>query len=266
MGEAAVSESLPVAILVGGMGTRLGPNGEAPPKALVEVGDRPILWHIMKIYAAFGHTHFVLTLGYRGDLIRRYWLDYDVMNRDLTFSPGEACELTFHHPAAEPGWRVTLADTGLWTNKGARIRRVAEYLGEGTFFVTYGDGMGDVDLNALLAFHRDHGKLATLTGVRPFSQYGLVDATDNGRVRGVYEKSRLDHWINAGFMVLEHGALDYFQGDDTLDLEKQVLPHLAADGQLMMYRHTGFWQSMDTFKDAQALAEAWETSAPWKVW
>jgi len=126
--------------------------------------------------------------------------------------------------------------------------------------------MGDVDLNALLAFHRDHGKLATLTGVRPFSQYGLVDATDDGRVRGVYEKSRLDHWINAGFMVLEHGALDYFQGDDTLDLEKQVLPHLAADGQLMMYRHTGFWQSMDTFKDAQVLTELWETSAPWQVW
>ena len=266
MGETRVSESWPVVILVGGMGTRLGPNGEAPPKALVEVGDKPILWHVMKIYAAFGYTQFVLTLGYRGDLIRRYWLDYDVMSRDLTFSPGEVCELTFHHPAAEPGWRVTLADTGLRTNKGARIRRVAEYLGEDTFFVTYGDGLGDVDINALLAFHRGHGKLATITGVRPFSQYGLVDVTDDGRVTGVYEKARLDHWINAGFMVLEHGALDYFQGGDTLDLEKHVLPHLAADGQLMMYRHTGFWQSMDTFKDAQVLTELWETSAPWQVW
>jgi glucose-1-phosphate cytidylyltransferase len=159
-----------------------------------------------------------------------------------------------------------LADTGLQTNKGGRIRRVAEYLGESTFFVTYGDGVGNVDINALLAFHRGHGKLATITGVRPFSQYGLVDVTDEGRVTGVREKSRLDYWINAGFMVFEHGTLDYFQGDDTLDLEKQVLPHLATDGQLMMYPHTGFWQSMDTFKDAQALAEAWETSAPWKVW
>jgi glucose-1-phosphate cytidylyltransferase len=261
-----MNESLPVVILVGGEGTRLGPQGETPPKALVQVGDRPIMWHVMKIYAAFGYMHFVLTLGYRGDLIRRYFLDYDVMTRDLTLSPGSSRELEFHCAVGDAGWHITLAETGLRTNKGARIRRVADYLGEGTFFVTYGDGVGNVDINALLAFHRRHGKLATITGIRPFSQYGLVDAADNGRVIGVHEKSRLDHWINAGFMVFEHAVLDYVQGDDDMDLEKETLPRLAADGQLMMYRHTGFWQSMDTFKDAQALSDLWEKGAPWKVW
>jgi glucose-1-phosphate cytidylyltransferase len=188
------------------------------------------------------------------------------MTRDPTLSPGNLHELTFHRAADDAAWRITLADTGLRTNTGARIRRVADYLGEGAFFVTYGDGVGNVDINALLAFHRRHGKLATITGIRPFSQYGLVDAADDGRVMGVHEKSRLDHWINAGFMVFEHAVLDYVQGDDNVDLEKETLPRLAAEGQLMMYRHAGFWQSMDTFKDAQALSDLWEKDAPWKVW
>jgi glucose-1-phosphate cytidylyltransferase len=261
-----MKESLSVVILVGGAGTRLGPEGETSPKALVVVGDKPILWHVMKIYAAFGHTHFVLTLGYRGDLIRRYFWDYDLISRDVTLSPGNSHKPMFHNAPGEAGWRITLVDTGLRTNKAARIRRVAEYLGGGPFFVTYGDGVGNVDINALLTFHRRHGKLATITGVRPFSQYGLVDANDDGLVTGVHEKSRLDLWINAGFMVFEHGVFNYLQGSDDLDLEREVLPRLAAEGQLMMYRHTGFWQSMDTFKDAQTLSDLWEKEAPWKVW
>jgi glucose-1-phosphate cytidylyltransferase len=264
--DATMTESLPVVILVGGAGTRLGRGGETPPKALVEVGDRPIVWHVMKIYAAFGCTHFVLTLGYRGDLIRRYFLDYDVMGRDVTVSPGDAGSVQFHGPPQEAHWRVTLVDTGLGTNKAARVRRAAPYLGTGTFFVTYGDGVGDVNIAELLAFHRRHGKRATVTCVQPFSQYGVVAARDDGRVTALREKPRLDHWINAGFMVFEHSALDYLQGGDDLDLEKEVLPRLAAEGQLMMYRHPGFWQSMDTFKDAQALSEVWEKQAPWKVW
>ena len=261
-----MSESLPVVILVGGAGSRLGREGEVPPKALVQVGNRPIVWHVIKIYAAFGYTHFVLTLGYGGNLIRQYFLDYDLLYRDLTCSPGNSGGVEFHHPAAESQWRITLADTGLRTNKAARIRRVAEYLGDGSFFVTYGDGVGNVDIAALLAFHRQHGKLATITGAQPFSQYGLVEAEADGSVKRLDEKPRLNHWINAGFMVFEHGVLDYLQGDDDLDLEKQVLPRLAAAGQLKMYRHTGFWQSMDTLKDAQALSELWEKDAPWKVW
>jgi glucose-1-phosphate cytidylyltransferase len=268
MNESPMSESLPVVILVGGAGTRLGREGEVPPKALVEVGDRPILWHVMKVYAAYGHTDFILPLGYRGDWIRRYFLEYDSMSRPLTLTLGGSAQLEFHAEQQENDWHITLFESGpVTTEKGARVRKAQPYTRGGPFFVTYGDGVGNVDIGALLRFHRAHGKLATVTGVRPFSQYGILDVDDSGRVTGLREKPQLDHWINVGFFVFEQGFFDYLQGGETVDLEREALPRVAADGQLMMYRHTGFWAKMDTFKEAQKLTELWESGqAPWKVW
>lgn len=264
-----MAESLPVVILVGGAGTRLGREGEVPPKALVEVGDKPILWHVMKLYAAYGHTRFILPLGYRGDWIRRYFMEYNIMNRPLTFRLGQIAPPEFHAGQPESDWCITLFESGLpnRTDKGDHVRNARPYIDAGTFFVTYGDGVGNVDIDALLKFHRAHGRLATLAGIRPFSQYGLLDANDDGQVTSLREKPQLDHWINAGFFAFEQGIFDYLQGETGHDLEGQVLPCLAADGQLMVYRHTGFWGKMDTFKEAQKLTELWESGqAPWKVW
>ena len=264
-----MSESLPVVIFVGGAGTRLGPQGETPPKALVEVGDKPIVWHVMKIFAAYGHTHFILPLGYRGDWIRRYFLEYDAMSRPLTLTLGGDIPREFHAQQEYNDWRITLFESGPphRTERGAHVRKARPYINARTFFVTYGDGVGNIDLDALLQFHRAHGRLATVTGVRPFSQYGILDVDESGQVDGFREKPQLDHWINAGFFVFEQGIFDYLQDGEYLELEKQVLPRVAVDGQLMMYRHTGFWANMDTFKEAQKLTELWESGqAPWKVW
>jgi glucose-1-phosphate cytidylyltransferase len=262
-----MKESLSVVILVGGAGTRLGREGEVPPKALVEVGDRPILWHVMKLYAAYGHMHFILPLGYRGDWIRRYFLEYDLMSRPLTLTLGSDARPEFY-AEQENNWRITLFESGPFTTeKGSRIRKAMAYIGGSTFFVTYGDGVGNIDIDALLRFHRAHGKLATVTGVRPFSQYGIINAADDGQVTGFRQKPQLDHWINAGFFVFERGIWDYVQNGEMVHLERETLPRLAADGQLMMYQHTGFWASMDTFKEAEWLTELWESGqAPWKVW
>jgi len=263
-----MSERLPVVILVGGAGTRLGRQGEVPPKALVEVGGKPILWHVMKIYAAHGHTDFVLPLGYRGDWIRRYFLEFDVMSRPFTFTLGGTKAPEFHSEQQDNDWRITLFESGpLTTEKGARVRRARPYIQTDDFFVTYGDGVGDIDIHALLRFHRRHGKLATVTGVRPYSRYGVIDLADVNRVIGFHQKPQLDHWINAGFFVFGQGVFDYLEGGEATHLERETLPRLAADGQLMMYEHSGFWASMDTFKEAEWLTELWENGqAPWKVW
>ena len=271
--------SLPVVILCGGQSTRMqgvgevrnglvevGVRGAAPTKKeLVEVGGRPILWHVMKIYAAFGHARFILTLGHQAEAIKRYFLEYESMNYDFTIRLGHTCAVTYHQPKIEEDWSVTLADTGD-AEKGSRIYRVAQYIDSDTFFVTYGDGVGDLDIDALLAFHREHGRLATVTGVHPRSQYGIVQVDGGGQVTGFIQKPQLEHWINAGFMVFERQVLDYLSGDDDIHLEREALPRLAADGQLMMYRHVGFWRSMDTFKEALELDTVWRDSAPWKTW
>ncbi len=256
--------SLPVVILCGGQGTRM--QGAVPTKKeLVEVGGRPILWHVMKIYASYGHTHFILALGHQADVLKRYFLEYRPMHSDFTIRLGASPGIAYHQVESED-WEVTLADTGLHTEKGARIYRLAPYISTDTFFVTYGDGVGDLDIDALLAFHRQHGRLATVTGVRPRSQYGILETDEHGRVVGFGEKPILEHWINAGFMVFERGVLDYLAGGDDVDLEREALPRLAADGQLMVYRHTGFWRSMDTFKEALELDAIWRAQAPWKTW
>jgi glucose-1-phosphate cytidylyltransferase len=281
--EPARSErvSIPVVILCGGQGTRMQGTTTTPTKKeLVEVGGRPILWHVMRVYAAYGHTRFILALGHQAEALKRYFLEYELMSYDFTVrlgwqgaDVGRAGAVSCHRSGGQEDWEVTLADTGLHTEKGSRIYRVARYIDGDTFFVTYGDGVGDIDVDALLAFHRRHGRLATVTGVRPRSQYGILQVDDQEHVIGFGEKPRLEHWINAGFMVFEREVLDYLaDGDDadpdraSVDLERQALPRLAADGELMMYRHTGFWRSMDTFKEALELDAIWRESAPWKTW
>ena len=243
-----------------------GSGGDDRPKPLVYVGEQPVLWHIMKIYAHFGHTDFVLALGYRGEMIKRYFLDYLPMSRDFTLQLNRSAEVTYHAQNDEDDWRVTLADTGIETLKGSRIAKVEHYVQGSTFFVTYGDGAGDIDLDALLAFHRRHGKLATLSGVRPFSQFGLIE-TNGDRVTGFIEKPQVEGYVNGGFFVFERGVFDYLRGSQNLELEKEPLENLAHDGQLMVYRHDGFWRAMDTLKDAEVLNEMWKSGdAPWKVW
>jgi len=259
------TECIPVVILCGGQGTRMG-GTTISKKELVEIGDQPILWHVMKIYAEYGHTRFILTLGHDAQSIKRYFLEYQPMNYDFTIPLGQADALSCHDSPGEENWTVTLADTGLETDKGSRIYRVAKYIESDRFFVTYGDGVGDVDLDKLLAFHRDHGRLATVTGVHPRSQYGILEPNEQDQVVGFGEKPVLDHWINAGFMIFERAVLDYLGGSDDVNLERETLPRLAADGELMMYRHEGFWRSMDTFKDAVALDAIWRETAPWKTW
>jgi len=263
--ESKAENGLPVVILVGGQGTRM--RGDLPTKKeLVEVGGQPILWHVMKIFSAFGHTRFILTLGYQAEALKRYFLTFEPMSRDFTLQLGNSGEIHYHQRNLEDDWQVTLADTGLLTLTGSRIRHVASYIDSPTFFVTYGDGVGNVNVRALLDFHRAHGRLATLTGVQARWQYGIVHADDTGQVNGFEEKPLLDYWINGGFMVFNSGVFDYLgEGDDTI-LETHTLPRLAQDGQLMMYRHTGFWRSMDTFKEAQILDELWRQEQPWKVW
>jgi glucose-1-phosphate cytidylyltransferase len=245
------------------MGIRMG---ETQSKMLVEVGGRPILWHVMKIYAAQGCTRFVLALGYRGEDIKRYFLDYGPLTREFTLTLGTAPITEYHDPHPEEGWRITFADTGPHTQTGARIRQVARYIESDTFFATYGDGVADIDLRALLAFHRSLGCIATLTGVHSFSRFGVVRTDGRGRVTGFQEKPLVDASINGGFFVFEREIFDYLEGGDDVVLEKEPLQRLAAEGQLAIYEHPGFWRAMDTFKDAQEMNTIWDESAPWKTW
>ena len=257
------TESTPVVILCGGMGTRMG---HGRPKMLAEVGDRPILWHVMKIYASQGFTHFILALGYRGEDIKRYFLEYDPLTRDFTLTLGTAPAIKYHDSHPEEGWHITFADTGLHTQTGARIRKVAPYIESDTFFATYGDGVANIDLAALLAFHRRMGRIATMTGVHSFSRFGVVQTNGQGMVTGFQEKPLVDALINGGFFVFEREAFDYLEGGDDVILEKEPLQRLADEGQLAIYEHTGFWRAMDTFKDAQEMNALWHESAPWKIW
>jgi glucose-1-phosphate cytidylyltransferase len=252
-------------ILCGGKGTRISGGDPTIKKELVEIGDRPILWHVMKIFAAHGHKDFVLLLGYRGDLLRRYFVEYDRMNRDFTLHLGESADVRFHGENPERDWRITFADTGLQTSKGDRLRLAAQYITGDRIFVTYGDGVGDIDVAALLRFHLSHGKLLTVTGYQPPYQYGIVEADQRGQVAAYRQYPLLDTWINAGFMVVERRALDLLRPG--MDLEQEFFAQLVAQDQMRLYRHSSFWRSMDTFKEAQELNELWESdSAPWKIW
>lgn len=255
-----------VAILAGGLGTRLREETEYRPKPMVEIGGRPILWHIMKLYASHGHAEFVVCLGYKGNVIRDYFVNYELQNRDFTVKLGTH-DVEIHgdnHDAA--GWRVTLAETGDKTMTGGRIKRIRRYVGDGPFMVTYGDGVADIDVADLLAFHRRCGRLGTVTAVRPSSRYGELDI-EHGRVISLREKPQVGAgWINGGFFVFEPQVFDLIEGDaDTLEMG--LLSKLVDSGQLAVYQHPGFWQCMDTYREMQLLNELWETGrAPWTVW
>jgi glucose-1-phosphate cytidylyltransferase len=251
-------------ILAGGLGSRLSEETTLRPKPMVEIGGKPILWHIMKIYAAHGIDEFVVCLGYKGYVIKEWFANYALHTSDVTFDLGTG-EMDVHHSTTEP-WRVTLVDTGEETMTGGRLKRVLPYVGEETFCLTYGDGVSDVDLTALIAHHRDKGALATVTAVQPSGRFGALEVAD-GRVSGFLEKPRGDGaWINGGFFVLEPGVGDYIAGDDTV-WEREPLERLARDGQLVPYYHEGFWHAMDTIRERQELEALWASGdAPWCVW
>ena len=252
-------------ILAGGLGTRISEESHLRPKPMIEIGGRPILWHIMKLYSHFGVRDFVICLGYRGYMIKEYFANYVLHNADLTVDLAKGA-VEYHATHHEP-WRVTLVDTGAETMTGGRLKRVAGYLEPGQpFFFTYGDGVGDIDITASLAFHRQHGKKATLTATYPPGRFGALDI-QNRQVRSFQEKPKGDGaMINGGFFVLSPKVLSYVHGDDTV-WEQEPLIQLAQEGELMAYDHHGFWQPMDTLRDKQHLEALWASGqAPWKVW
>ena len=255
-----------VAILAGGTGSRLSEETVAKPKPMVEIGGRPILWHIMKYYSHWGYDDFLIALGYRGEYIKRYFVDYLSLASDLTVSLRDGDVKQHQNGSGMEDWTIRLCDTGLSSETGGRIKRLQPYVGDETFMLTWGDGVSSVNLDELLAFHRSHGKLATLTAVRPPARFGHLELDDD-RITEFSEKPQTgEGWINGAFFVLEPGVFDYIEGDTTR-FEREPLEGLAADNQLMAYRHYGFWQCMDTLREKMLLDELWGTGqAPWKIW
>ena len=285
-----------VVILAGGFGTRISEESHLKPKPMIEIGEKPILWHIMKMYSAYGFNEFVICCGYKQHMIKEWFADYYLHSCDVTFDFTQGNKMTVHNNISEP-WKVTLVDTGLNTMTGGRIRRVREYLEEDTFMMTYGDGVADINIKELLEYHRLHGKMATLTAaqpggrfgildidelvkfhqeggrmatltsVQPMGRFGALDLREDGEITNFKEKKQEDSgWINAGFMVLEPEILDLIEGDATV-FEKYPLEEAARRGQLDAYRHNGFWQCMDTMNEKKKLEEMWRSgNAPWKVW
>ena len=254
-----------VVILAGGFGTRLSEETGVRPKPMVEIGGKPILWHIMNIYAASGLTEFIIALGYKGEFIKEYFLNFYAINNNITIdlATGE----TTIHDGKQPNWKIHLVDTGLHTQTGGRLKRLKNWLGKDeTFMLTYGDGVADIDLQALIGFHKSHGKLATVTTVRSPARFGRIGFNGN-QVTKFYEKPQsAEGWINGGYFVLHPKAIDYIDNDETI-WERSPVEKLAGDGQLMGYHHSGFWSCMDTLKEKNILEELWNSNeAPWKVW
>ena len=255
-----------VVILAGGGGTRISEETDLRPKPMVEIGGKPILWHIMKIYSHYGFNDFVICLGYKGYQIKEYFAHYFLHQCDVTFDFRNHNQLSVHNQNAEP-WKVTLVETGLNTMTGGRIKRVAPYVGNETFMLTYGDGVSDVSLEHLLAFHLTHRKYATVTSVQPSGKFGALDLDDKNQVISFLEKPKGDgSWINGGFFVLQPEIFNYLEGDATI-WEREPLEFLAKEEQLMAFKHEGFWKPMDTLRDKIELENLWNNSvAPWKVW
>lgn len=256
-----------IVILCGGLGTRLREETEFCPKPMVEIGGRPILWHIMKIYSHYGFKDFILCLGYKGDMIKKYFYNYEILNNDFTIGLGDHKNIEIHGCHGEQGWRITFADTGEKALKGARLKRVEKYIDGDQFMMTYGDGVADININELVEFHQSHGKLATVTGVNPHARFGRLKVKGN-RVVNFFEKPHESNdLISGGFFVFSHKFLEYLEDRDDCDLECGVLERIADEGQLMTYKHDKFWACMDTIRDMEYLNKLWnENKAEWKVW
>ena len=256
-----------VVILAGGLGTRLMEETESRPKPMVEIGGKPILWHIMKMYAKYGFTEFIICLGYKSILIKEYFYNYYLHNSDVTINLKDN-KIDIHQSQTEP-FTVTLIDTGLQTNTAGRIKRIKPYIADNTFMLTYGDGLSDINLQSLLDFHKSHGKLATLTSIQLPGRFGHLEIETDGGVKNFREKvSEQDMWINGGFFVLEPGIFDFLGEDaDQVQWEKGPLAAIAESGQLSAYRHAGFWKCMDAMRDKIELEDLWNSGrAPWKIW
>ena len=256
-----------VVILAGGLGTRISEESHLKPKPMIEIGDSPILWHILKTYSHYGFNDFIICCGYKGYVIKEYFADYYLHRSDITFDFSSDNEMIVHSNVAEP-WRVTVVDTGLTAQTGARIKRVRKYIGNESFMMTYGDGVSNVDIKKLLSFHKRHQKFATITAIQPGGRFGVLDIDKHQSVSRFNEKAKEDGgWINAGFMVLEPQVFNYLDDEENLIFEQGPLERLASDGQLAAYKHEGFWQCMDTLRDKGNLEKMWYSGkAPWKVW
>lgn len=254
-----------VVILAGGFGTRITEESQNKPKPMVEIGGKPILWHIMKLYYSYGFDEFVICGGYKQHVIKEWFANYFIHNSDITFDFTSSNKIIIHNQYSE-NWKVTVVDTGLNTMTGGRIKRVKDYIGDETFLLTYGDGVSNVNIKEAFDFHKKHGKLATMTAVQPESRFGVLDIQDDKVMRFREKKQSDAGWINGGFMILEPEVIDYVK-DDTIMFEKEPMEALAKDGQLMCYKHYGFWQCMDTLRDKIKLENLWNKGqAPWKVW
>ena len=255
-----------VVILAGGLGTRISEESAYKPKPMIEIGGMPILWHIMKVYSHYGFNEFVICAGYKQHVIKEWFADYFLHTSDITFDFTKGNEMTVHNKHAEP-WKVTVVDTGLNTQTGGRVKRIRNYVGDETFMLTYGDAVGDVNIKNLLAYHRAHGKLGTVSVYNFGQNKGVLEISESGRVSAFREKSDLDgDLINIGFMIFEPALFDYIEGDATV-FEKGPMPELVAEKQLMSYTHKGYWQCMDTLREKQQLERLWESgNAPWKLW
>ncbi len=256
-----------VVILCGGKGTRMREESEFKPKPLVEIGGRPVLWHIMKLYDHYGFRDFVLCLGYKGNMIKEYFLDYDALNNDFAINLGRMRKIETLGTHEEQDYRVVLADTGQESLTGARVKRIEQYITEDTFMVTYGDGVSNVNIEKLLAFHKSHGKIATITTARLPTRYGILDVDKSGKVASFAEKPQLEGWANVGFFVFDRKIFKYLDDAEACALEDEPLKSLARDGQLMAFQHDGFFYAMDTYREYLHLNDLWDRGeAPWAVW
>ncbi len=255
-----------VVLLAGGMGTRISEESDFKPKPMVEIGGKPILWHIMKIYSHYGFNEFIVCLGYKGYFIKEYFSHYYMHQTDVSIDLSNN-SMEFLQSKSEP-WKITLIDTGLNTMTGGRLKRIQKFIGNETFMMTYGDGVADIDISSLVEFHNGHKKLATLTSIQPTGRFGALEINSKNFVTSFIEKPKGDGlWINGGFFVLEPGIFDYIKSDDSTIWENEPLESLAADGELNAYKHKGFWKPMDTLRDKNDLEQLWRSgSAPWKVW
>jgi glucose-1-phosphate cytidylyltransferase len=254
-----------VLLLAGGLGTRLREETEFKPKPMVEIGSKPILWHIMKNLSTFGMKEFVVATGYKGEIIKDYFLNYHSRNNDITVELGRNSEFRQHGTHSESDWTVTITNTGELTMTGGRVFKSQKYLLNETFLCTYGDGLANVNIEELISFHKSHGKLATVTTVQPLSRFGMMDVDSYGNVKKFREKPVMEGWVNAGFFVFEPGVFDYLDQDSVL--EQEPLSKLASIGELVAYRHSGFWQPMDTLRESQFLNDLWDRNdAPWRNW